>query len=80
MHKLLTFFNNSLHAIFNDQSFNHKLTNDIVSFEQLGPDLNHVHTKKQNINTTGYNKEELNQEKISTYPHILCVGFVEMLY
>ena len=26
-------------AIFNDQSFNDTLTNDIVSFEQLGPGL-----------------------------------------
>ena len=26
-------------AIFNDQSFNDSLTNDIVSFEQLGPDF-----------------------------------------
>ena len=26
-------------AIFNDQSFNATLTNDIVSFEQLGPDV-----------------------------------------
>ena len=26
-------------AIFNDQSFNDTLTNDIVSFEQLGPVL-----------------------------------------
>ena len=26
-------------AIFNDQSFNDTLTNDIVSFEQLGPEL-----------------------------------------
>ena len=25
------------YAIFNDQSFNNMLTNDIVSFEQLGP-------------------------------------------
>ena len=29
--------NISLYAIFNDQSFNDKLTNNIVSFEQLGP-------------------------------------------
>ena len=29
--------NISLHAIFNDQNFNDTLTNDIVSFEQLGP-------------------------------------------
>ena len=28
--------NNSIYAIFNDQSFNDTLTNDIVSFEQLG--------------------------------------------
>ena len=31
--------NISVYAIFNDQSFNGTLTNDIVSFEQLGPDL-----------------------------------------
>ena len=30
--------NISVHAIFNDQSFNNMLTDDIVSFEQLGPD------------------------------------------
>ena len=29
--------NISVHAIFDDQSFNDMLTNDIVSFEQLGP-------------------------------------------
>ena len=27
-----------VYAIFKDQSFNHMLTNGIVSFEQLGPD------------------------------------------
>ena len=39
MQKLLTFFfskNISIYVIFNDQSFNDTLTNDIVSFEQLG--------------------------------------------
>ena len=30
--------NFSVYAIFNDQSFNNSLTNDIVSFVQLGPD------------------------------------------
>ena len=30
--------NISIYAIFNDQSFNDTLTNDIVSFEQLGSD------------------------------------------
>ena len=29
--------NISVYAVFNDQSFNHMLTNDIVMFEQLGP-------------------------------------------
>ena len=29
--------NISIYAIFNDQSFNDMLTNDTVSFEQLGP-------------------------------------------
>ena len=41
MQKLLTFFQqkkkNSAYAILNDQSFNDTLSNDIVSFEQLGP-------------------------------------------
>ena len=39
LQKLLTFFskNFSIYAIFHDQSFNFVLTNDIVSFEQLGP-------------------------------------------
>ena len=31
--------NISVYAIFNDQSFNDTLTNDIVSFEQWGPGL-----------------------------------------
>ena len=31
--------NISVYAIFNDQSFNDTLTNDIVSFEKLGPGL-----------------------------------------
>ena len=41
MQKLLTFFfskNISVYAIFNDESFNNALTNDIVSLEELGPD------------------------------------------
>ena len=44
MQKLLTFFQQqykciSIEAIFNDQSFNDTLTNNIVSFQQLGPDV-----------------------------------------
>ena len=30
--------NISVYAVFDDQNFNDTLTNDIVSFEQLGPD------------------------------------------
>ena len=39
MQKLCTFFsiNISTYAIFNDQRFNDTLTNDIVTFEKLGP-------------------------------------------
>ena len=40
MQKLLTFFfskNITVYAIFNDQSVNDTLTNDIVSFEPLDP-------------------------------------------
>ena len=32
--------NISVYAIFNNQSFNDTLTNDIISFEQLGPGRN----------------------------------------
>ena len=31
--------NSSVFAMFIDQSFNETLPNDIVSFEQLGPDI-----------------------------------------
>ena len=34
--------NISLYAIFNDQNFKDTLTNDIVSFEQLGPDFSEL--------------------------------------
>ena len=42
MQKLLTFFfskNSNIYAIFTDQRFNVMLTNDTVSFEQLGPEF-----------------------------------------
>ena len=40
MQKLFFFFskNITIYAICNDQSFNDTLTNNIFSFEQLGPD------------------------------------------
>ena len=44
--------NISKHAIFNDQSFNDRLTNDIISFEQLGPDFQ-MHSDR-NITFTAY--------------------------
>ena len=34
--------NISVYATFNDQSFKDRLTNDIISFEQLGPDKKHL--------------------------------------
>ena len=45
MQKILTFFSKNIrvYAIFNDQSFNDTLTNGIVSFEQLGPDIQKTH-------------------------------------
>ena len=41
--------NISVYAILNDQSFNDTLTNDIVSFEQMGP----VYCKTWQFNTNG---------------------------
>ena len=38
-----------MYAIFNDQSFNDTLTNDINSFEQLGPDLWGYTSKDGNV-------------------------------
>ena len=34
--------NISVYAIFNDRSFNSTLTNEIISFEQLGPGLHQI--------------------------------------
>ena len=41
------FFNKNIseYAIFNDQSFNNILTNDNVSFEQLGPEISNAREK-----------------------------------
>ena len=64
MQKLLTFFskNISVYAIFNDQSFNDTLTNDVVSFEQLGPallgkNLLHLGANSFLIEKTSFKKE-----------------------
>ena len=37
MHSHFFSKNISIYAVFNDKNFNDMLTNDIVSFEQLGP-------------------------------------------
>ena len=34
-----------MYVIFNDQSFNDRLTNDIVSFEQLGPERQKLYVR-----------------------------------
>ena len=54
MQKLLAFFskNISIYAIFNDQSFNAKLTNDIVSFEQFGPVCLSAHQSSSKMRST----------------------------
>ena len=50
MQKLLTLFSAkiySIYAILNDKSFNHMLSNDIISFEQLGPDKHFSYFSKK---------------------------------
>ena len=37
------------YAIFSDESFNDTLTNDIVSFEQLGPELQNSYHRDLNV-------------------------------
>ena len=45
--------NISIYAIFNDQSFKDTLTNNIISFEQLGPDIFlNFSTKKYLVGTS----------------------------
>ena len=51
MQKLLTVFskNISIYAIFNGQSFKDTLTNNIISFEQLGPGFYKINHWKFNL-------------------------------
>ena len=37
--------NISFYAIFNDQNFNDTLSNDIITFEQLGPELQQYYSE-----------------------------------
>ena len=75
MQKLLTFFSKkkktSVYAIFNDQSFNDTLTNDIVSFEQLGPALlpNKATTIPDRILQTNKKNMKKSPQQIVTRPH-----------
>ena len=62
MQKLLTFFSKNIivYAIFNDQILNIMLTNDTVSFEQLGPALNSErNSSKQTTNYMLLNHNKL---------------------
>ena len=49
MQKLLTFFQQKIQhiCVSLDLNFNESLTNDIVSFEQLGPDKYRLQKKKK---------------------------------
>ena len=56
--KLLTFFskNISVYAISNDKNFNDALTNDIFSFEQLGPGIQNAIQESPDNKTTNRTK------------------------
>ena len=49
--------NISIYAIFNDQSFNDTLNNNIVHFEQLGPDFHFLCALFPNKDTDVLNKD-----------------------
>ena len=59
--------NISVNAVFNDQSFNDTLTNDIVSFEQLGPDLEAYRIMKIKWKGMDTFSEE------TTLPKLICI-------
>ena len=71
--------NIKVYAIFNDQSFNHMLSNDIISFEQLGPDIFLISPWKHNL-CCGYPAEvpfyaEIRRNTMFIPPHIWSYGF-----
>ena len=73
MQKLFTFFFNkniSIYAIFNDQSFNDTLTNDIVSFEQLGP-ADYWQSESHLTNIVKDSSLHLHSIKIMTDKHLI---------
>ena len=56
--------NISVYAICNDQSFNNMLTNDIVSFEQLGPGVFEPVTLWSKVGRTNSSTTWMLQKKI----------------
>ena len=55
----------SVYAIFDDQNFHDMLTNNIVSFEQLGPDIFLISPWK---NVLWYSLDVLHRDASYTYP------------
>ena len=72
--------NISIYAIFDDQSLNNTLTNDIVSFEQLGPDdiLFFIFTEnKLNHFTNGFQIMEGTRTPYEKYTNTLTVNVLK---
>ena len=65
--------NISVFAIFNDQSFKETLTNDIVSFEQLGPEKIIVFSFFLDINM--YSKTSMIRTLMSNLPGVIRTRF-----
>ena len=61
--------NISIYAIFNDQSFNNTLTNDIVSFEQLGPGDHNARQDPPNTTVRQQTGQNMKQSKKPQRPH-----------
>ena len=61
--------NISIYAIFNDQSFNDTLTNDIISFEQLGPGSLRHGSKRIVISST---ERKISVTPIEIYKELLA--------
>ena len=85
MQKLLTFFQQnylwiSMYAIFNDQSFNDTLTNDIVSFEQLGPGFNQIATSEYLLSVYNRTKVYLHQNflKVVVVPRLFLTNELKL--
>ena len=62
--------------MFNDQSFNNTLTNDIFSFEQLGPDkkeeVDHWHDTHCTLNNIFHQKKKKKKKKKKNHDTNWC--------